>query len=118
MIITSKKRKLWVQNLHYHLYTSNPEIIIEESWIFRNPIKISSQQKNYTFTFPIHFTFYWASILIIPVFLIPLFVFLYKKNDPLFVILYHASLFIINFLVFYYLFTEDRWAHIFSFGYV
>ena len=118
LVVTSKNKKLWVENLHYHLYQSNPEIIIEESWIFHTPINIQSVQRDYIFHYPIHFTYYWASIILIPIFLIPLFIYFYKKNNPLFVILYHASLFIINFLVIYYLFTGDRWAHLFSFGYV
>jgi hypothetical protein len=56
-------------------------------------------------------------MIIAPLFLVPFFVWFYKKNNPLFVISYHASVFMISIGIFYFLFTEDRWFHLLTMGY-
>ena len=117
LIETSKPEKLWVQTQNYGLYRNNREVIVVRSWIFHAPIKIVSIQKYMQYQIPIHFTFFWAWMFVIPLFCLPLFVWLYKKNDPLFVITYHASVFIISLGVFYFFFTEDRWFHLLTLGF-
>jgi hypothetical protein len=117
LIETSRPEKLWVQSQNFGLYRNNHEIIVMRSWILHAPIKILSIQKYMQYQIPVHFTFFWAWMLVIPLFCLPLFVWLYKKNDPLFVITYHASVFIISIGAFYCLFTEDRWFHVLTLGF-
>ena len=118
LVVTDNNHELWLENIFYYHYQNNPNITIKNSWIFHNPISVSCKQKTNTFIYPIHFTYYWASIILIPIFIIPLVVMRYKKNNPLFVIMYHFSLVIVNILLVYFLFTCDRWAHILTIGFL
>ncbi|MFM7661773.1 MAG: DnaJ domain-containing protein [Bacteroidota bacterium] len=117
LIETSRLEKLWVQTQNYGLYKNNREVIVIRSWILHAPIKIISIQKHMQYQIPVHFTFFWAWMFVIPLFCLPLLVWMYKKNDSLFVITYHASVFIISLGVFYFLFTEDRWFHVLTLGF-
>jgi hypothetical protein len=118
LIETREGEKLWAETQNYGLYRSNPIIIVERSWIFHSPIRFISNQKYLQYQIPVHFTFFWGWMLIVPLFFIPLFVKYYKKNDPLFVILYHASIFMITPGTLYFIFTEDRWAHFLTLGFL
>ena len=118
LIETSKNEKLWVQTQNYGLYRNNNTVQIQRSWIFHSPLNVLSNQKNIQYIIPVHFTFFWGWMGCVPLFLLPCFVWFYKKNNPLFVITYHASLFMISACLFYLLFTEDRWFHLITLGFV
>jgi hypothetical protein len=117
LIETANNEKMWVQTQNYSLYRHNNNVLVERSWIFHSPILVKSNQKNTQYIIPVHFTFFWAWMIIAPLFLVPFFVWFYKKNNPLFVISYHASVFMISIGIFYFLFTEDRWFHLLTMGY-
>lgn len=117
LIETSRPDKLWVQTQNYSFYRNNREVIVLRSWILHSPTKIVSIQKHKQYQIPVHFTFFWAWMLVIPLFCLPLFVWVYKKNDPLFVITYHASVFMISVGIFYFLLNEDRWFHLLTLGF-
>jgi hypothetical protein len=117
LIETSRPDKIWVETQNYGLYRSNRQIVVVRSWILHSPIEIISIQKHMQYQIPVHFTYFWGWMFIIPLFCLPLFVYLYKKNDPLFVITYHASVFLVSIGIFYFLFTEDRWFHILTIGF-
>ena len=116
LIETAKNEKLWVQTQDYGLYRRNNLIQVERSWIFHSPQVILSNQKHIKYLIPVHFTFFWGFMIISPLFLLPFFVWFYKKNNPLFVITYHASVFMVSIVIFYFLFTEDRWFHLLTMG--
>ena len=116
LIETAKNEKLWVQTQNYGLYRSNNLIQVERSWIFHSPQVVLSNQKHIKYLIPVHFTFFWGGMIIIPLFLLPFFVWFYKKNNPLFVITYHASVFMVSIVIFYFLCTEDRWFHLLTMG--
>lgn len=117
LIETERGEKLWVETQNYGLYRHNRTILVERSWLFYSPIKMISKQKYMQFIIPVHFTFFWGWMFIVPLFCLPLFCFLYKKNDPFFVIAYHASIFIVGPGTLYFLFTEARWLHILTIGF-
>jgi hypothetical protein len=117
LIETAENEKLWVQTQNFGLYRRNNLIQVKRSWIFHSPEFIISDQKHIKYLIPVHFTFFWSWMIIIPLFLVPFFVWFYKKNNPLFVIAYHASVFMISISIFYFLFTEDRWFHLITMGF-
>ena len=116
LIETAKNEKLWVQTQNFGLYRRNNLIQVKRSWIFHSPQVVISNQKNIKFLIPVHFTFFWGWMISVPLFLLPFFVWFYKKNNPLFVITYHASVFMVSIGIIYFLFTEDRWFHLLTIG--
>lgn len=116
LIETESEEVYWVERLTSDLYGKNREILIESSWFFHNPVRIISKGKLHNTYYDINFNMFIIGWILIPLFLVPAFTLYYKRKTIGFTVLYHFSYYAINSLILIYLISEDRWAHILTFG--
>ena len=57
LVITEKGKEYWISNLNYHLYGEYPEILIERSWIFHQPVNFYSVTKIKLCPYELNYTF-------------------------------------------------------------
>lgn len=118
LVLTKSEREYWIGDMNYSLYAEYPEVLIQKTWIFHQPINIISLQKvKYSF-YPVHFTFYSFSFFMIVVFTLPLLVRKFKKRTVLFTVAYHLSLYLTNFMILLFLFRNDHWVHLLTLGFL
>lgn len=108
----------WITRITYSLYAKAPDVFIETSWIFHNPIRIVSIEKLGYKYYDVEFNYYRHSWLLIAIFLTPAYTMYYKRKKISFTVLYHFSYYFVNTLMILYLLTGDRWAHVLTFGFI
>ncbi|MBI1837743.1 MAG: J domain-containing protein [Flavobacteriia bacterium] len=119
LISTQNKHTYFVQIEDWdfeRLYTNGTSIIIQESSIFHMPYYIHSKSKIDIKTYPTIYTMGQLSPLFIIIFAIPFLTYYYKRKSTLFVILFRFSLFLVNFIMLYFLFSENRFIHLITLG--
>lgn len=118
LVRTEKNNDFWISKIDYSLYAEFPEVYIERSWIFHQPINVISIQKiDYAF-YPIAYTFYSVGYILILIFLLPLLTQIFKRKTVWFTVLYHLSLYLTSLLMVIFLLSNDHWAHILTFGFL
>lgn len=118
LISTENRGNYWIEGMNYSLYHGSHKIWIESSWLMHNPMRILSQDKVRMVAFPLNFTFYKATYLVIILFLMPMITILYKRRKISFTVLYFFCFYGVNATMLYYLLTENRWAHILTLGFL
>lgn len=118
LVKTLNKHELWIDNINYSLYAAYPEILIERSFIFHDPINIISIQKVKYEYYPVYYTFYDARFIVSFIFLIPIFTIWYKRRTIIFTILWYLSLYLTGIIVLLFLINNDHWAHLLTFGFL
>jgi hypothetical protein len=115
---TINGNEFWITEMNFNLYGKYPEVIIEKSWIFHQPIQLASIQKTMYAYYPISNTFYSIRFLILITFTLPLITRFYRRKTIFFTILYHFSLFITPTMIILFLIADDHWAHLLTFGFL
>lgn len=115
---TANGHDFWISDMDFKLYGAYPNIYIERSWIFHQPINLVSAQKIKYANYPAQFTFRSVSFILILFFLLPLFVRLYKQKTVWYTFLYHLSLYLSSILLIVFLISNDHWAHILTLGFL
>ena len=110
--------RYWITRITYSLYAKYPDVFIESSWIFHNPIRVVSREKLGYKYFEIEFNFYRHSWLLIALFLTPMYTVYYRRKKISFTVLYHFSYYFVNTVMILYILTGDRWAHILTLGFI
>ena len=111
-------RYFWIADYYsQELIKSNSIYAIETPWL-RQVKSIKLQENQFIKHTPVHFTFYWAQIWVSLVFLFPFLSWRFASADIIFVAGSYFSRFIIGPFLLYFLFTEQRWLHFISFGYL
>ncbi len=110
--------QFFIENITSVLYNDYPDILIEESWFFHNPIGLIADKGIEYQRFNIQFSIGAHSVLFAVLFLIPLFTIIFKRRTITFTFLYQISFYGIGILLLYFLISNDRWAHLLSFGYL
>jgi hypothetical protein len=118
LVKTINGHELWIDNINYALYAAYPEIYIERSFIFHDPVNIISIQKVEYEYYPVYYTFYDARFIAMGIFLIPLFTLWYKRRTIIFTILWYLSLYLSGIIILLFLLTNDHWAHLLTFGFL
>ncbi len=118
LIQTEDAGFFWIERMNYSLYGGNHELWIETSWMFHNPVRILAQDKVRMYGFHVNFNFFRLTFLMVPIFLLPAFTLWYKRRKVAFTVLFQFSFYGVNGLMLFYLLTGDRWAHIFSLGFL
>ena len=118
LVQTQSNGIFWIEQFNSRLYYGNHEILIESSWILHNPMRIQKFDKTATFGYPVNFNVYRLSFLLIPLFLLPGFTLFYKRRKVSFTVLYQFCMYGVNGIVVFILFTQDRWAHLITFGFL
>lgn len=118
LIRTENKNDYWISGLNFKLYGEYPDVLIESSWFYHEPIHVISLQKIRYAYYPIHYTFYSLNILVVIIFCLPLFINLNRRKKVWYTVLYHFSLYFTTGLIIVFLLTNDHWAHLLTFGFL
>lgn len=115
-LLTHDGQKMWIENPTVRMFYENPIIQVEESFIFRNPVKIWYQELDFKKHYPVDF----SAVNLFPVipflFFIPFITHRYRRKNYIFTIGYIFSFYIIGTLLLWFLLTQDRWLHLLTFG--
>jgi hypothetical protein len=118
LVQTHNQHDIWIGNINFSLYAKYPDVYIERSWFFHDPIQVISIQKlDYSY-FPVYYTFYSVTFLMIAIFLLPLVTILSKRRTIGFTIIWHLSLYLTGSALLLFLITNDHWAHLLTFGFI
>ncbi len=118
LVISEKGTEYWISKLDYHLYGEYPEIVIERSWIFHQPVHFYSVTKTHLNPYELNYTFYSFKILLMVFFLIPLAVRLFKRRTIYYTVLYHLGLYFSPVAILLFLVNNDHWAHLLTLGFL
>lgn len=116
-VYTEKGDLYYINEMDFYLFGETKHIIIETSWIFHNPINIIAINKEKFKNYSLNFTMYNASILLIILFLIPVFVLWYKRMSILFTLLFFISIYGISTISLLLLLLDGRFIHLLTLGY-
>lgn len=114
---TESGKEFYTENI-YSIYHLDPDILLVKSAIFHNEIGIIP---FYGYDHRIHKIEYNIgahSLLLSPFFILPLLIVLFRRKTYTFTLFYFISLYFSAPLIAYFLFTNDRWLHLLTFGYV
>ncbi|MBL1279561.1 MAG: DnaJ domain-containing protein [Fluviicola sp.] len=115
---TRKGNYYWIGNMTSSLFSKTRLISIEKSWFFHSPVQIITRDKIQPEYFSTHFTFYSVTWLLVVFFLAPLFTVLYKRKTIGFTFIFHFCYYTVSALMLIFLITNNRWAHILTFGFI
>jgi hypothetical protein len=117
-IETANGENLWLDRYNNGFFSYNPFVQIEKTRILHSPISIHKYDEQFKKTIPIELTVYWAQIMVFIALLIPVFFYFYRVRD-IFLIMgsYFTRYFVGPFIV-WFLFSNDRWIHLFTFGFL
>jgi hypothetical protein len=118
LVISEKGKEYWISKLDYQLFGEYPEIIIERSWIFHQPVHFYSVTKTHLNPYELNYTFYSFKILLMVFFLIPLAVRLFKRRTIYYTVLYHLGLYFSPVAILLFLVNNDHWAHLLTLGFL
>lgn len=115
---TDKGLKLFVKNPYFSMYSSNPDIIVERSWIFHNPVKVWHKTMQYSKDFKVDFSVTSLFPAVSLMFLLPFLTMYFKRKSFWFTFFYLFSFNIIGICVLYFIVTQDRWLHLLTLGFL
>lgn len=112
-----KRGNYYAQLNPYAWYSSYPEVQIETTWFLHTPIKMISHDdfKRYRTLFDFHLGS--IQFLLIPLFLVPMVPYLWRRKKLWFVFLYQLSFWGISLLLCYMLLTQNRFVHLLTLGF-
>lgn len=118
LVRTQTNKEFWIANLDYPFFGENQTLSIQRSWLFHDPINLISQQKTRYVPYPVYYTFYSISPVLILLFLLPMFTRYYKRRTVSFTVMYYLSLYVSNGIMLLFVLTNDRWAHLLTLGFL
>lgn len=110
-------RTFFVEELRARLYTQYPEVFVQSTWLFHNPVALLSIEGAKTHPYRIHFSFGAHNILFGSLFLLPLFTYIYRRRTIVFTIAYQISLYGVTAVIGYFVLSNDRWLHVLTLGF-
>jgi curved DNA-binding protein CbpA len=117
LVKTAKNKQYWVQELNFPFYGQYPEFEVQESWIFHDPIHLISVQDGENVLYPVQYTFFSFVYLIIPIFLLPVFTWFYKRKTITFTVLYFVSIYLSTSLMLLFLASNKHLVHVLTMGF-
>lgn len=115
---TTNDNKYWVSDIETDCLLSGNQMVLFESWLFHEPVKILCDKGNSEHIFPIKLTFYSFGPLMIIIFLFPAFTFFYRRKMGFYTILYYLSLVLSPILMLIFIFTNYHWFHLLGLGFI
>jgi curved DNA-binding protein CbpA len=113
---TDRELEIFVKNPYPNMYTSQPQIGVERSWIFHNPVKVWHRTRYYLKSFDVDFSVTSLFPSVPMLFLLPILTMYYRRKSFWFTLFYLFSFNIIGIFVVYFLVTQDRWLHLLTLG--
>jgi hypothetical protein len=118
LIRTASTDKFWIEGINYQLYGEHPDVLIERSWIFHQPINVISVQKIGYEPYGVYYTFYQFTVLVAILFALPYLLKRYKRKTIMFTVFYHVGLYVTPGLLLLFLLINDHWAHLLTLGFI
>jgi hypothetical protein len=115
---TPNDDKYWVSDVETDCLMNGNQMVLFESWLFHEPIKILCNEGNSDHIFPVKLTFFSFGPLMIIIFLLPAFTFFYRRKMGFYTILYYLSLFLSPILMLIFIFTNYHWFHLLGLGFI
>jgi hypothetical protein len=115
---THDGQKMWVQNPTVRMFYENPTVQIEESFIFRNPVRLWYQELDFKKHYPIDFSANNLFPVIPLLFFIPFITHRFRRKNHVFTVGYIFSFYIVGAMLIWFLVTQDRWLHVISLGFI
>lgn len=112
---TESGKTYYIENV-YSFSHLDPDIVIVKSAIFHNETAIIPLYGINTAAAGIQYNIGAHAYLLIPVFLFPVFVVLFKRRTYTFTLFYFLSLYLSAPLLLYFIFSGDRWFHLLTLG--
>lgn len=113
---TDKNLELFVKNPYPIIYTSRPEIVVFRSWIFHNPVKVLHETPYYIKLFGVDFAANSLFPAVPILFLIPILTVYFRRKSIWFTVFYLFSFYLVGICFVYFVFAQDRWLHLLTFG--
>ncbi len=108
---------LWLNHQDIHKLDNLPPLIIAKTSIFHQPVYVLSQTDEYSTKTYIHFTFYWAQVVLFIFFLLPIVIYFYKRNNVFFVLGNYLTFTISSSLLLVFLLNDLKIIHLLTLGY-
>ncbi len=115
---TKNGSKYWVSSFNLEYLKNNDQLILCESWLFHEPIKIICAGPYNDYIFPVKLTFYAFGPLLIIIFLLPALAFFYRRKKSFYTLIYYLSLLISPFLMLIFIFSNYHWFHLIGLGFI
>jgi len=115
---TDRGLSLFVEDPGGRIISMQPEITIERSWFLHNPVKVWLGKFGHKQSYHVDFSVINLFPIVPMLFLLPALTMWYKKKTYLFSLGYFFSQYIVGAFVIFVLFTQDRWAHILTLGFL
>ena len=114
---TNQGESFFLNAFSNRFFDINPFIEIKKTAIFHQSISVLSHSNEFLQEIPIHFSFYWAQILLFPLFLVPVIFLIYRKKDAYFIMGSYFTRYASGSLLLYFLISQDRWYHLLTLGF-
>ncbi|MFN6013151.1 MAG: J domain-containing protein [Flavobacteriales bacterium] len=118
LIKTASSNKFWIEGINYKLYGEHPEVLIERSWIFHQPVNVISIQKIGYEAYGVYYTFYQFTLLVAILAILPFLINRYKRKTIMYTVIYHVGLCVSPWLLLLFLLMNDHWAHLLTLGFI
>lgn len=115
---TNQDLKLFIVNPYLSFFSTNPDIQVERSLIFHNPVRVWYQNWHYSKYFDVDFSAINLYPSISAYLLIPFFTLYFRRKSYWFTLGYYFSLYLVFPFAAFLLFTQDRWIHLLSLGFI
>lgn len=106
----------FASNIDYTVILYHPEVIVKKSWMLHNPRELFSIHGKQLMPHGIHFNFGTLDFLVLFLSILPIITYFFKRPTIGFTIIYYISLYVSTGVLIYYLLSNDRWAHLLTFG--
>ena len=115
---TDQELKIFTENPNANMLFTDPEVIVERSWVLHNPVRVWYRTPFYRRSYPVDFSIINLYPSVPFLLLIPAITFWYRRKSYMFSIGYFFSQYIVGAFLVYIVFTQDRWAHLLTLGFL
>lgn len=113
---TESGKSYYIENLSPGIYYLDPDVLLVKSAIFHNEIGVIPFYDTQNHLHEIRYSIGAHSLVLIPIFLLPLLIILFKRKTYTFTLFYFVSIYLSAPLMTYYLFSSERWLHLLTLG--
>lgn len=118
LVALENGNRYFIGNLTANIYSYYPEVYEERTWIFHNPINLISVQDFTYQRYSIHWSIGSLYLFWCLIFCLPLYTLLFKRRTIFYSFMHSISCYGVGLMIFYFLFTNDRWIHFLTLGFI
>lgn len=115
---TNKQLEIFINSPSPSMYLTFPKITVERSWIFHNPVRVIHYMGYSARVYDVDFSVISVYPAMSFILLIPIVTIYFRRKTLSFTIFYLLSFYLIGGFTLYFLWTQDRWLHLITFGFI